>query len=577
MSTQSNAWLPASTGLPSDREPTRQERWEAWKRQAEGVHDMTRRSRFPLAQAQRSAWVFVAIQALVALGFLAGLVLLPPAAHAGLVMTLHVVAMALALLAQVAGPAVIAADVVAEVTAKSAQAWSSSPLATSAWVAGKTAFYLSAQVLATLRVLPVLAASAMLGGITLRQVILITCVGSAWTLVAGVAAAASSLEPRVSLTGRMSTRGLFASRAGVNPALRGGPPPGAALAIMQITLGFAGSFIALPFLLSGQQISSAPVPVRILVSVLAALSPLAAGLSALLPLRVPMFGLDVPLWAVSLLVACAVAPMAIAIARLKWRAPDGSLGYGVRPTSLIAWLTLSLMLVGLCWGSPHALRVACLVTLPLAAVTATMASGATRLPDLGAGRVTGWRRAAALDRSTAEAHGMVVLAMLSALFGLLMPGGTFALTSPAAALLVAVASAPLVLVAGAVGRETRRSVARVEAGVKESVQRPASIVFALLLGGSFAPLFAVMADTSGHVAAGGFIRLAGLLGPVGTMVELAEQALGVAIPGFAWLPAIPGALVIAMALQWIVAVLAWKLEKRAAAKDDFVAAPSMTE
>ena len=564
------AWLPASTGLPTDRPPTREEAREAWMRQARGVFEMTRRSRVGDAAAARANVIVAVFLVLAGGAFFTGLVMLPAAAQGPLAISLHVVVGVLLLLAQIAGPSTMAGDAVAEVTAKSAQAWASSPLSTSAWVAGKSAFYVLTQAMVTLRVLPFAAASAMLGGIRLREVIIVGVVGLAWTFIAGVGVASASLEPRRQLTARLANRpGVVRPALGGNPAFRGSTPPAAAFAVVQIALGIAGIFMALPFALGGLQLSTVPAPVALILAALCVLSPIGAGASAFFPgLGITVAGLTMPMWVVSLIVAVAVAPGAVAMSRLRWRPPDGSLGLGVRPSVWFAWTIIAaLAMATLSSSAASAAVFACALPLITAAIPA-LTAGSTRLPDLAAEASPRWRRVAGLDRSTAATHALLLLALATLAAALFAPRGLFAsLPSVVGMLALAVACVPAAFVCAAAGREGRKAIVRVEAGVKDKVLRLAQAVFGIMVFASFAPAVAAMLTALGLPWMRPVVDVFALVSPLHALLAVAG-VLELQLPGGA--PAAEmGRAALGVTLQVALALLAVRLEKRSDAKDDF--------
>lgn len=558
------AWLAASTGLPTDRPPTREEAREVWKRQARGVYDMTNRARGADVAAQRASVVVAVLLALSGAGYIAGLVLLPQGSLTGLLIALHVIAGLVLLLAQVAGPAVMAADAVAEVTAKSAQAWASSPLPTSAWIAGKVVYYLQMQAMATLRVLPIVAASAMLGGLRLREVVVIAVVGLVWTFVAGVGVAAACLEPRP--PGRFAAkRGAFGSALGqANPAFRGGTPPAAALAVVQIALGIAGLFIVLPFAFSGLHLSQAPPAVTLFVGAFCVFSPIAAGASAFFPhIGAEIVGRTIPMWMLSLLIGLAWAPLAVTIARLRWRPPDGSFGLGVRPAMLLAWSVSAAVVFGILRRTPMSAAVGLCIVLLAGVALAGLLAGATRLPDLAAAAVRRRDRFWGLDRRTAETHAITTLAAMLIPLVLLAPHGMFSNThSAVGVLLMAIAVIPGGMVAAGMGREGRRGLARKESGDKErSYLRWFTFVFLIFVLATFAPLVAEVLRAFGFPGMATALSMSALLSPVHLLIALGRDVLGLGLPASS---TTVGALAVSLAFgaQLGLALLARRLERR---------------
>lgn len=571
------AWLPSSTGFSPDRPPTLEERREAWLRQARGVFDMTYRARGAAAAASRVMPIVGALLLLAGAGFLAGFHGMPPSTQRGLVIALHVIAGLLLLLSQLAGPSLMASDAVAEVTAKSSQAWASSPLPTSAWIAGKVAYYAMGQGMATLRILPFVGASAMLGGVRLREAAVIAGLGLLWTIVTGMAVAAAALEPRQHLAARLAARrgGLGGMLGQANPALRGSAtPPAAALAVVQVAVGIAGVFIAMPFAFGGFTMSSVPVPVALMLTAFCAISPIGAGGSAFVPgLGVDVAGSIIPMWLVSAGLALVWAPAVLAAARLKWRPPDSSLGLGVRPASAVALAASVAVILAIVRRDPDSAAVAALAAPLLAAFVTGLAAGATRLPDLAASAPRARDRILGLDRRTAGAHALIVLGLVTIAAMVVMPPGLFRhVPSAIGMLLLAAACAPVAILAGVTGREGRRSVAQLEAGIPDRVLRPGSIALLAFVLASLLPLGAAVLAGFGIATLPDLLRLASLLSPVHSLIGLGRDILGLPLPTS---PNAAGtaAILAGIAAQFVVAALVAWLSRRDPALDDIPAAP----
>ncbi len=577
------AWLPASTGLPSHRPPTRREAFEVWLRQARGVHAMTCATRAPAGSLRRNMTALLLVQAVIALAFAAGFVLAPSDSHGGIAIALHVVAAAMLLIMLLGSAASMMQDTVAEVAARSGRTWASSPLPTSAWVAGKVAYYLEVQALLLLAFLPTAAASSAMGGIRLTEIAIVLAVAVAWTCVTGVAVAAAALDSRAQVAAArvLAARGMrFGRGMATGMGGRGQVPPAAAIVVVQMALGFGAAMVLAPLAFSGKSLSALPVPASLALTALATASPMGAALTAFLPsLRVDVFGASLSPWVLSLVIVLAAAPVSIAVARLSWRAPDGSRGMGVRPGAWLLITVLGLLVAGIAARSPTGALVVASAIPAAGGFFASLRAGGTRLPDLAAGRVTGWRRIVGLDRATAAWHGIIVMGLLTLACSLGAPVASFGMPAIGAAALIALCAVPWCVFGAAMGREGRRVMARFEAGVKDRAGRPVSWLFALVVVATFAGSIAGGLARLGFAPAARVVEMGAFINPVPVVVSVTRLLSGQASAGPFDLPGWLGpiAIPLALAVQIALAVLAHRLDARAAAKDDLGPLPPVAE
>ena len=150
------------------------------------------------------------------------------------------------------------------------------------------------------------------------------------------------------------------------------------------------------------------------------------------------------------------------------------------------------------------------------------------------------------------------------------PSGMFAkVPSIVGMLLLSIAVVPCVFVAASMGRETRKGMARIEAGVKERALRPATLVFVAMVMASFAPVVAAMLTATGMKPFGDAVNVTSLLSPLHLVIALGRDVLGLQIPAGTGTP--PGVWLVLMGLtaQAALAALARLLERRSTATDDF--------
>ena len=431
----SGPW-PESTGLGDGAEGERRQRLRIWWRQAAGIFRSAGRARLrPELLAQRLVWMFLTQAVLAAVAAIAlhqaggpqGLARIPEQAGA---ITVGI-AVVLLLIHAIARLGSVGPDVLRDVDEQVLEVYEASPLAGSAYVAGRTAFHLVEQGMGLAALLPSFALANAVQAFGLGDL-----------LALALALFAVSSTYCLFVIGRVL--GAHGRRArGV--ALLPGRRPGTGAVVAQALLGFASASVCYSFYSDGYDWVA---PLLLAFALTPAMPVISASFDGLV---VDFFGRSVGLWLPATLWLLMLAPYGWASARLHWKPPVRASGADLRLGFALAWLAPALALSGTLREGVADAAFAILLVAGVGALVLPAWAGAGELTDLG-GRpgalrlgLLGARRVTAGPWALLV-HGGVLLAL-----GLLAPAvnrGSFLLL----ALVAWAGTAPILLVTAAAAR-----------------------------------------------------------------------------------------------------------------------------
>ncbi|MEM7247590.1 MAG: hypothetical protein AAF533_19795 [Acidobacteriota bacterium] len=411
-------YLPASTGLGSDGPPSSRDRWTAWRRQVVGVARMTA----TLAFRQQGALV-LAERALVVQALLGLVLYLVNAFYPfqGMLTIFAAIAVTYAIGSGVVVFTLMARDAVAEVTSKSRDHLATGPLPASAYLMGKSLFFVLLQCFLLCTRFPAFAAAAVVSPFGLGHVLLIFVVMAIWvfgTVVWVVRQASLAEQWPTSNDGDDDDQASFHRR--IQSLARQSGQAAAQNASLQSAVIFLGPILA--FLLA--VFTMVGVNTHEMVRLLMWAAPPLAAYAAFLPdIGIRLLGFALPGWAMTLVLHVVSVPASYYSAEARWKAPDRLRGLGLRWSSALAWSTPGVMTAGLTSFQAAAHGWA-LLLIPILAGTWAAAQGTlSPVADLGKRHLHGWRRILGLDRSTSWFLGLVVVALNGLLLARFAPSG----------------------------------------------------------------------------------------------------------------------------------------------------------
>lgn len=395
--------LPASTGLPDSGLSLRRQRLVAWTRQALGIYRAAARARLvPSVLAGRFYWILVTqvvLAGVAAWGIAqAGLERIPPeagwAVSGGALLLLIIHA-----LGRLGG---LLSDVLRDVDEQVLDAHDASPLASSAYVAGRSAFHLTEQALGFAALLPAFGLAHALRAIELSQLFAVA-----------LALGAVSLTYSLGSIGRVLRAHARRPRGASLPAsLR----PGAG---GLVGVALLGGFAAAGLLGWAYQGVAGAGAVALALCLTPAVPIAAAGSSGT---GVELFGRLLPAWALASAWLLLLAPLAGAAARLRWKPPVRASGAGLRAGFALAWLPPAVVLSGSLRPDPVLAALALLAVAGAGALLLPAWAAGSELAGIGdrpgASRRFGWL---AGRRDTALAWSLAVQTLTLSLMAALAP------------------------------------------------------------------------------------------------------------------------------------------------------------